>query len=257
MKIKLLVATHKSYEFPDDPIYQPIEVGAGLRDTELGYLCDDNGQNISDKNGSFSELTALYWAWKNSYFNDADYAGMVHYRRYFSGSEGFGKFKILDKQDIEKVLSEYDVIVPTRRNYYIETIRDHYRHAHYAKDLDTLEEVLQEYSPEYIDAFAKVMESRSLFLYNMFVMKSKYFEAYCTWLFGILFEVEKRVDISKYDRYQSRVFGFLSERMFNVWILHHKLRAQEVKVVNLEGENLIVKAINMLKRKYLAGGAIR
>ena len=228
----------------------PIQVGKVLNQDDFGYLTDDDGENISLKNSSFSELTALYWAWKSSFFKESDYCGLVHYRRYFSGNETFGKFEILGEKDIEELMTDFDVVVPVKRKYYIETIRSHYEHAHYKKDLDTLEEVLKEYSPEYMYAFAKVMGQRSLFLYNMFVMRTEYFSDYCSWLFDILFEVEKRVDISKYDVYQGRIFGFLAERLFNVWLQHSQLRVKEVKVVNLEGENLILKAVKLLKRKY-------
>ncbi len=250
MKSTLLVATHKSYHFPDDSIYAPIQVGKTLSQDDFGYLGDDVGENISQKNRSFSELTALYWAWKNDFFKERNFCGLVHYRRYFSGTEVFGKIKILNEEDIEEIMKEYDVIVPVRRKYYIETIRKHYEHAHHKKDLDILEKVIKEYSPEYSEAFSKVMDQRSLHLYNMFVMKTEHYNDYCLWLFTILFEVEKRVDISSYDTYQERVFGFLAERMFNVWMLHHEVKIKEVKVVNLEGENLVLKAINMLKRKY-------
>ncbi len=250
MKTKILAATHKQYTFPDNTVYMPIQVGKVLNQNDFGYFSDDIGENISQKNRSFSELTALYWVWKNQFFQESDFCGLVHYRRYFLGTETFGAFKILGENDIKDLMTEYDVLVPVKRNYYIETIRSHYEHAHYKKDMDTLEEILKEYSPAYMDAFDKVMGQKSLFLYNMFVMKTAYFDDYCTWLFGILFEVEKRVDISHYDTYQGRIFGFLAERMFNVWLLHHGLKVKEIKVVNLEGENLIVKAVNMLKRKY-------
>jgi len=251
MKIKILVATHKKYSFPDDTIYLPIQVGKKLAKEDFGYIGDDSGENISEKNPFFSELTALYWAWKNQFFKETKYCGLVHYRRYFLGTEIFEKFKILGKNDVEKIMTEYDVVVPVKRKYYIETVRDHYAHAHYKKDLDVLEKVLTAYSPEYLEAFESVMEKTNLYLYNMFVMKTEYFMEYCDWLFPILFEVEKRIDISAYDTYQSRIFGFLSERLFNVWLCHHQLKVKEVKVVNLEGENLILKAVNMLKRKYL------
>jgi hypothetical protein len=124
-------------------------------------------------------------------------------------------------------------------------------HAHHKKDLDELENILRERSPESLDAFERVMEQRSLYLYNMFVMRVEHFKAYCTWLFPLLFEQQKPIEISGYDTYQRRVFGFLSERLFNVWLLHHQLRIKEARVVNIEGENLALKALNLLKRKYL------
>ena len=251
MNNKIIIAVHKEYAFPKNDLYMPLQVGSLISSKKLDILGDDNGENISHKNRSFSELTALYWAWKNEYFNESDFCGLVHYRRYFVGTEPFEKFRVLGEEDIMSYMNQYDVLVPRKRKYYIETIRSHYEHAHYKKDLDTLEEVLREYSPEYMGAFATVMEQRSLYLYNMFVMKNKYYDDYCQWLFSILFEVEKRVDISEYDSYQKRIFGFLAERMFNVWLLHHQLKLKEVNIVNIEGENLILKAVNMLKRKYM------
>lgn len=81
--IKILIAAHKQYWMPNDPVYLPLHVGAeGKQD--LGYTQDNTGDNISAKNPNFCELTGLYWAWKNL---DADYVGLVHYRRYFTRKE--------------------------------------------------------------------------------------------------------------------------------------------------------------------------
>ncbi len=253
LKVKLLVATHKSYGFPDDTIYQPIEVGAALRDAGLGYLRDDTGQNISDKNGSFCELTALYWAWKNHYFDDMDYVGLVHYRRYFSGQKSFadekvGEVKILDEEGIKTLLSSHDVIVPKKRHYYIETVSSHYAHAHYREDMESLRRTIQDISPEYQQAFDQIMKERSLYLYNMFVMSAPLFEDYCRWLFPLFFSLEEKIDIGDRNAYQKRVFGFMGERLFNVWLRHRGLKLAEVSIVNLEGENLFDKGLGMIKR---------
>lgn len=251
MKSRIIVATHKQYHFPEDDLYVPMQVGKVLSDNNLGYLGDDTGENISSKNKNYSELTALYWAWKNNYFKDADYCGLVHYRRYFSGAESFGKFSILSEGEITKILTEYDIIVPKKRNYYIENVRSHYTHAHHKSDLDTLESLIDTHSSEYSAAFREVMASTKLHLLNMFVMKSEDFDRYMAWLFPLMFALEKEIDISTYDTYQGRVFGFLSERLFNVWLVKNQLKTKTVSVVNLEGENLPLKAFNMLKRRFL------
>ena len=251
MSAKIIVATHKEYTFPKNKLYIPIHVGKTFNDNDFGYLADNTNDNISSKNRSFCELTALYWVWKNSYFKDNEFCGLSHYRRYFSGSLEFGEFSILSEKEIEIILNDYDVIVPKKRNYYIESVRSHYSNAHYAKDLDLLEVILKELSPEYSEAFESVMSKKTLHLFNMFVMNTELYNHYCEWLFPLLFELEKRVDISAYDSYQSRIFGFLSERLFNVWLVHNKLKTKEISVVNIEGENLLLKALNMLKRKFL------
>ena len=250
MNSKIIVATHKKYDFPAGDLYQPIHVGKALSTDDFGYLDDNSKESISHKNRNFCELTALYWAWKNNYFKEYKYCGLVHYRRYFSGALNFGKFSILSEDEIEEILAEYDVIVPKKRNYYIESIRSHYEHAHHKKDLDILESIIIDLSPEYSDAFREVMSSSKLHLFNMFIMKTKHFNHYMEWLFPILFVLEQKIDISGYDEYQGRVFGFLAERLFNVWLIKNHMKTKTLPIVNLEGENLLLKAINMLKRKF-------
>jgi hypothetical protein len=246
--VKLLVATHKPYDFPESDIYYPIEVGAALRESSLGYLRDDFNKNISNKNGSFCELTALYWAWQNSFAKEVEYIGLVHYRRYFSGDSEFGDISILGEEKIKKLLSSYDIILPKKRNYYIETVYSHYKHAHYIEDIELLKETIEQISPEYSSSFDKVMGSRSLYLYNMFIMSDYHFASYCKWLFQILSILEDKIDISHREKYQQRVFGFLGERLLNVWLYHNRLRSVEVSVVNIEGENLSKKGIEMISR---------
>ena len=79
--IKILVATHKKYKMPSDTnMYLPIHVGCEGK-KNLGFQGDNSGENISDLNPYYCELTGLFWAWKNL---DCDYLGLVHYRRYFT-----------------------------------------------------------------------------------------------------------------------------------------------------------------------------
>lgn len=90
MEIKVIVAAHKKYQMPKDELYLPLQVGSALHDS-IGYARDNDGDNISDKNPNFCELTGLYWAWKNL---DADAVGLVHYRRHF----GKNRSLLLDKK---------------------------------------------------------------------------------------------------------------------------------------------------------------
>lgn len=250
--MKIIVATHKSYEFPQANYYEPICVGKALNNNELGILGDNTGDHISLKNESFCELTALYWAWKNNFFSDGEYAGLVHYRRYFSGKELTLKDKkIASRDELLAYLLVSDCIVPEKRNYYIESVYEHYKNAHFSKDLDLTRTIIVQYHPEYLPAFDKIMAGKTLHLFNMFVMKTEMLNAYCDWVFDILFKLEDEVDISNYDNYQRRIFGFIAERLFNVWLVKNNLKLTEVKVINIEGENLFLKAVNLLKRKFL------
>lgn len=252
MDIKILVAAHKKYWMPDEDVYLPIHVGREGKD-DLGYLGDNTGENISDKNANYCELTGLYWAWRNL---DYDYIGLCHYRRYFANKNIHGngvekkKAAILKRQDYEKLLQEDDVILPVKRNYYIETVRSHYEHAHNKRDLDETEKIIAELYPEYSEAFTKVMGRKKLYIANMFVMKKQLLDEYCCWLFSILFELEKRIDISGYNQYEARVFGFISERLLNVWLEKQQLKVKEMPVAFLEKQNWISKIFKFLQRKF-------
>lgn len=82
-KLKIIVCAHKADEhIKKDAPYFPLQVGKELHtELDLGFACDNTGDNISAKNPSYCELTALYWGWKN--IHDVEYLGLNHYRRYF------------------------------------------------------------------------------------------------------------------------------------------------------------------------------
>jgi len=250
----ILISTHKDYSFPKSALYIPIQVGKISSSAHVDAIGDDKGIHIAEKNSTFCELTALYWAWKNDFFKDSDFCGLVHYRRYFKGSSGekLNGMKILGEDEILNYLKEYDILLPKKRRYYIETVISHYSNAHYQKDILLTRTILEQQASDYLAAFDEVMQSRSLHLFNMFIMSPKYFYAYMDWLFPILFALEERIDTESYDSYQKRVFGYIAERLFNVWLLKNDLRIKCLGVNHLEGENYILKAWCLIMRKNSA-----
>ncbi len=276
MNIKLIVATHKEYWMPEDDIYLPLHVGAeGKLDSsgnplDFGFQKDNTGENISEKNSSFCELTGLYWAWKNL---DADFLGLVHYRRHFTiGSRALKKYnknfgegnvseqnkalnkkqqKILTGGQLKVLLRKHDVVLPKPRNYYIETNYGQYVHAHNSADLDITRDIISERYPEYLKAYDDYMKKTSGHRFNMFIMKRELFDEYAEWLFDILFELEKRIDISEYSDYDSRIFGFVSERLLDVWINTKGLDYVELPYIFMEKQNWLIKGGNFLKRKFI------
>ena len=195
-------------------------------------------------------MTGLYWAWKNV---KADYIGLAHYRRHFSNGQLVGdkKERIATQKDIEKELQGIDILLPTPRNYWIETNYSQYAHAHHAIDLDKTREILEEQYPEYLLAWDNSMKKTSGHRFNMFIMKNDKFDAYCSWLFDILFTLENRLDISSYNKNDSRVFGFVSERLLDVWIKTNKMDYKDIKYVFMEDQNWLVKGGNFIKRKFV------
>ena len=249
-ELKIVVAAHKPYWIPDDPCYLPVWVGAALRDQQEpeGWARDDAGDNISAKNGSYCELTALYWAWKNL---DADYIGLAHYRRHFSrGPFGAKEHRVARAEDVLAKLMKAPVVLPTPRNYFIETNYSQYAHAHHAEDLDLTRDVLAELHPEVVAAWDASMQRTVGHRFNMAVMRSDLFGQWCDFLFSTLRLVEERSDLSNYSDYDRRLFGFLSERLLDPWIEANGIPYAEMPVVHMESQNWPRKASSFLKRKF-------
>ena len=250
--IKIIVATHKKYQMPTEKMYIPLQVGREGKES-LGYQEDNTGENISEKNPYFCELTGLYWAWKNL---DAEYIGLVHYRRYFTSVKRVPKkeeekFKyILSGNDVQKILENVDIILPKKREYYIENLYSHYEHTMYIAPLDETRKIIEEKYPEYLGEFNKLHKRTSAHMFNMFIMKKEILNDYCTWLFDILFELEKRIDVTKYDAFHARFFGRVSELLLDVWINKNGLKYEEVKVMDMQKVNWLKKGTSFLKAKF-------
>jgi len=254
MKTTILVAAHKPYRMPRASIYLPLHVGREGKN-DFGYTGDNTGDHISGKNANYCELTGLYWAWKNL---ECDVLGLAHYRRHFAGKRCFKADweNILGGEKIEALLADAQAIVPVPRNYYIETTYQQYAHAHHAVDLDMTRIIIAERCPQYLDKFDEVMARTWGHRFNMFIMKRDAADAYCGWLFDILFELECRLDISAYSRNDARVFGFVSERLLDVWLETNSVRTVDVPVMFMEKQNWLKKGGAFLKRKitgHLAG----
>ena len=249
MNIKIIVATHTKFSMPDCDCYLPVHVGS-LGKEPIGYQEDHTGDTISQKNPTCCELTGMYWAWKNL---EADYYGLVHYRRHFCGqNRSKNKFdNIIQQKELETYLADFDIICPKKRNYYIESVYSHYIHTHYQKDIDEARKVLSELQPDYLAAFDKQMKSRKAHMFNMLVMKKDKFHEYCGWLFPILFELEGRIDISGYTPFEARVFGRISELLLDVWITKNEYACCELPLLYLEKINWRKKGIAFLKAKFL------
>lgn len=248
MNIKILVATHKNYVMPQDQsLYLPIFVGKDLHpDVNHTFQGDNTGDNISIKNAHYNELTAIYWAWRNL---DADAIGLVHYRRYLSLHKQKDLTSVLDQAQTESLLKDHDIILPKKRNYYIESNYSHYVHAHHAEPLDLTRKIIEQDYSMYLKAFDEVMQRKSAHMFNMFIMKQQPFDEYCQWLFDILAKVEQNLDISDYNQYEARVYGFISERLLDVWLaVNEQYRTTEVNFVYMEKQNWLVKGGNFLKR---------
>lgn len=149
--------------------------------------------------------------------------------------------------NIEKIIS---VVVPKKRKYYIETLYSHYAHTHDANHLDVTRQIISELRPDYIEAFDQVMKQRSGYMFNMFIMSKENVAAYCEWLFPIIDELYRRLDVTDYSAFDARLFGRISERLFNVWLAKQDLRVKEIPFIYMEKIDLIQKGKSFLQAKF-------
>ena len=254
MDIKIIVATHKKYRMPESDMYLPIQVGAEGKE-DIGYERDDKGDNISSKNSTYSELTGMYYGWKNI---DTEYIGLVHYRRYFATLErrrSKDPFQnILTINDAKKCLREADIIVPSKRRYYIESLYSHYAHTLDGRHLRVAYKLIAKHYPEYIASCNRVYHRTWGYMFNMFISRKEIWDSYCQWLFDILRMMEPNIDLSQSSDFEARVYGRVSEILFNVWLdynMRKGLTIKEVRCVHMEPVNWINKGTSFLKAKFI------
>lgn len=196
----------RTYEFP--AWIAPLQVGAALSSGGVSGLRDDTGENISEKNRLYCELTALYWIWKNG-LGDRDYYGLFHYRRQLT----------LTPEDLFRLgLGEIDVVLPFPLLHEPDMREQHTR---YVKDGDweAMLRALEALQPEYFKAFQEISKEPYFYNYNMMVAKRQVWEDYCSWLFPILKQIElERTEAGRTDRY----IGYLAENLLTVYFRFHE-----------------------------------
>lgn len=234
MELQIYVITHKDIDIALPAKYQKMLVGA-YKSPEIkdGYIRDDSSEfNISSKNSNFCELTGMYWIWKN---DTNDVKGLVHYRRFFSTNRYTNSVNhFYSEEVIDDLLAQYDIIVPEKLYMDEPTVKKDYLLNHKEKDWDMLKRIVSQKYPKYMKAFEIVEKSNWFFPYNMLIARSGVFNAYCEWLFDILFELEKAIDLTDYDVQQARIFGFMSERLLAVWIIANNINHYEAKVIQTD-----------------------
>ena len=177
-------------------------------------LRDNEGENISEKNKQFCELTALYWIWKHA---REDILGLVHYRRHF----------LFPKNWKECMLNnQVDVILPVPL-YVAPTVEENFKSRHEPSDWEFMMQYLKDNFPENYQAACRFFKGNLYSPCNMFVMKRDVLDALCSWLFPILFKVAEHGG-EKDNSYLNRYPGFISERLIS---LYFEINREKFKLV--------------------------
>ena len=226
-KCQIFVACHKPCDVPNDNVYVPIHVGRSLSSYKLDMIGDDTGDNISNKNSTYCEITALYWIWKNIRKSDVEYVGLCHYRRFFDFD--------FQKGDIDALFSNNtDVIIPAP-HIRVNTLQHGLLLYISSDDFVILKSVLKKKYPEYLKTMDKILLGVKDYPYNMLICKKELFDNYCDWLFSILTECEKLIKLSPYSR-GKRVFGYMAEFLMPIYFIHNGYKYKTLETVFI-GEN--------------------
>ena len=255
--LDIFVCSHKQYESPvHNKVYKTLSVG---NNTELygeNIIRDDTGDNKSDMNGFYSELTGTYWIWKN--YDIKDYVGICHYRRYFD---------FLD--NLPNNLEEYDIILPTPLNFG-GTIYQQYAACHNKEDIKLIYDIMINKYNVPVEVGNEVFNNQTyMHCWNMFIINKAIFNDYCEFVFGVLDEYLKYHNISNINdiysmiekqknaylksyypnneiKYQSRLGGFFGERLLNVYIKWKGLKVKTFNIIQTESKYKEVKTNDFL-----------
>ena len=195
-----------------------IQVGAVLSSEKAADILDCDGENISAKNGNYSELTALYWIWKNrlpypSANPEYEYYGLAHYRRLLE----------LTEDDILRLVdNEVDVVLPYPMPYEPD-IEEH--HKRYLKEDDwvAVQQAVREVRPEYEEVLVKILKQKYFYNYNIILARKEVLAEYCEWLFPILERVEE-LSFPRGEERADRYIGYLGETLETLYFISQKGR---------------------------------
>lgn len=250
-KIKVFVACHKPFVMPvQDEYFQPIHVGAETSSIKIeGSIGDNIGDNISTKNSVYCELTGLYWIWKN--YDNAEYLGLCHYRRFFSKNAFSTKkdYSILKSEQLLDEISGYDIVLPTPTrkgagNHYYNNDSDYENDKVYIEVIS----IINNLCPDYLPSAIEVLKSKEMSFGNIMLANKNVFNQYCEWLFNIEFHLEKFI-VERYGALEPREMGFISEWLLNIWAIHNKLKIKYVPVCMINDDSKFVRYIKQIRNK--------
>lgn len=248
-KVVILNITHGDNPYMDQPPFLPIAAGACRSDITNDACGEDN---ISAKNKWYGDFTSLYWAWKN--LKDVDIIGTSHYRRYLADDnllsnwqdeyylawQGFMQRKYHVRR-LMRLLKKCDFVM-LHTLQFDRTVREQYIQYHpFPENIDYVTEALQKVHPESVDVWLQMLEEKSLQLGYLFITRWEKFDELCAWLYPLLLELEKLIDVSQYEGYQSRVIAFLYERLVPVFLRTkgYKIEGRSVYFIDADSQDTV------------------
>lgn len=214
----------------DKILYKPLVCGADIVKNNPHYLKDNTGDNISNLNNYYTELTGEYWVWKNT---TQDIVGFCHYRRWYVKNL---KWEKITKEDIITDLDDYDIILPKKIKYskpyheVIEKTRKAFSYGDIGNGNEILKEIFKNDYPEYEKFYYDFLNNNYIYPNNIFIANRQFAEDYFMWLFEFLEKFRKEINFDKNNEMHHRIGGFVSERLFNTYILKNNLKIKEYDI---------------------------
>lgn len=186
----------------------PIELGMAKRECFIYPTHDNTGDNISNQNEYYGELTAMYWVWKNVPIANDDIIAFSHYNKTLN----------ISPKRAAKWLEKYpDGVI---------TIEPHCNRDHPVPDeVAACVAALKNSGKQYLEAwnllYDEVAAGKGPFCRggNMLICTGRTFKNYCEWFFFVLENIRKTVgdkpDVSSSWR---RYCAFMGERLISVYI---------------------------------------
>lgn len=194
------------------PWIRPIQLGCSLTEQRRGSRCDDIGENISDKNRSFAEMTGAYWIWKNA--AGSKYKGLCHYRRHFIVSAD--EVMSLEKNKVDVILTTPRYVPGGIRNMFL--AETPVKEQVYDKMLRAISEIF----PEERQEFEDYMECCLYYPNNMVVAKNHIYDSYCAWIFPILFRMAEMEKECGYFHEGDRHIAYAAELLTSYYFVKNR-----------------------------------
>ena len=207
---------------------------------------DCTGENISEKNKNFGTLTSHYWLWKNKLnsFQDDDWIGINHYRRFWVKDNQETSSQNL-KENILRFIPkdcDFDILLPEKiflknlklsklikkgfRNYLRNpqiffnrkkiSINLHFDLFHGYNLLNQAAELLEK--EEIVEFKEYINNEHSFYPLQIFISKKKFLEKLYEKTFKWIFKCEvifSKIELMGYGK--ERLYDFLAERYFSFY----------------------------------------
>lgn len=194
---------------------------------KYNYLLDSSGDNISHLNKHFSELTGIYWIYKNT---NHKFVGVNHYRRFW------------DEIQLNNIEFRKDTLY-LRTVTFNQSVMSQYIEHHGEYGIDLLKYAsklgLIPILPDFIDNLDKenVLYSGN----NLMIASGDIFYPYCQFIFNCLFPLYDlcKNDIKDFPTSQIRLMGFLSERIQTIFAMNLDYYSDGLRVCPLNVEEIL------------------